>query len=405
MSDAVHTMQSPRTLVISEQPFCLSNGFGVTLSTYFTGWPSDNLMEIHTSAHAVAQHDICPRIHYADIPGHWGRRYALPFFLGKSPTWRGRYSRRWLRRTLGGWQPEVVYSLVISGWTSAYAQWVAHQCQCPWIIHVADDAIERLRNEPNPPTRDLMADAACRLAISHEMKLEYEQRYGLGFGVLHNGAADNLFANERQAVSSANHTPFTIRYLGSILPSHQFNAIEDIAAAVKQLSASGVPIVFEMCGGEWTKEHALPLTDGQSVVYRGAVDREQGFALLKAADLLIIPVSFSPDEFSFVRLSYPTKLPEYLASGTPTLVYGPRGVAPVEFCLRHHVGHAITTRSTNAVSAWLTQAIRDRAALRIKADTDRQWAQQHVSATAVRSQFKTFLTQAITGSSGQSNTH
>lgn len=389
-------MQFPRTLIVSEQPFCLSNGFGVTLSTYFSGWPADNLMEIHTSAHAVAEHDICPRIQYADIPGHWGRRYALPYLLGKSPTWRGRYSARWLHRTLDGWRPDVVYSLLIAGWTAAYAQWVAHECSCPWIIHVADDAIERLRNEPNPPTRDLMADATCRLAISHEMKLEYEKRYGLEFGVLHNGAADDLFAGEVQASPSGDHAPFTIRYLGSILPSHQFNAIEDIAAAVKQLNTAGMPIVFEMCGGEWTKEHALPLTDGQSVLYRGAVDREQGFALLKGADLLIIPVSFSPEEFSFVRLSYPTKLPEYLASGTPTLVYGPRGTAPVEFCLRHQVGHTITQRSVSEVSAWLKQAMNNRNALRSKAGADRQWAQQHVSASAVRNQFRSYLSKAST---------
>ena len=34
--------------------------------------------------------------------------------LGLSPAWRGKFSRRWLDKTLDGWNPDLVYSFAFS---------------------------------------------------------------------------------------------------------------------------------------------------------------------------------------------------------------------------------------------------------------------------------------------------
>ena len=38
--------QLPRTLVVSESPFCQGHGFGVTLGTFFAGWPRERLWRV-----------------------------------------------------------------------------------------------------------------------------------------------------------------------------------------------------------------------------------------------------------------------------------------------------------------------------------------------------------------------
>ena len=153
------------------------------------------------------------------------------------------------------------------------------------------------------------------------MRQEYAHRYGVDSHVLHNGAADDLFADP--GPTDRRDDRFVVRYLGSIVPGQHFSAIEDIAAAVIRLADAGVPVRFEIWGGSWTQQHAETLTDGRAVVYCGAIGKAEGFALLKSADLLVIPVSFDAAAFPKNRLSLPTKLAECLASGTPTLVYGP----------------------------------------------------------------------------------
>ena len=384
----------PRTLIVSEAPFGLNNGFGVTLNTFFNGWAADRLFMLYTRGETATPGDPLDRSAFADVPGHWGRRYAAAFLLGRRPTWRGRYSARWLRRTLRGWRPDVVYTMVFSGETLAFATWAARQLGVPLIAHVADDGLETQKGGVSASIGQLLAGAAARISISEEMRQEYALRYGIDSHVLHNGAADDLFAEPGPA--NNRDECFVVRYLGSIVPGQHFSAIEDIAAAVIRLADAGVPVRFEIWGGCWTRQHAETLTDNRAVVYCGAIGKSDGFALLKSADLLVVPVSFDAASFPKNRLSLPTKLAECLASGTPTLVYGPAGAAPVEFCRRHRVGSFIDERSPDRVAASIRHMVEDRASARAAARPGREFVRQHYTAARARDAFRAIVRGAVT---------
>jgi glycosyltransferase involved in cell wall biosynthesis len=383
----------PRTLIVSEAPFGLNNGFGVTLGTFFSGWADDRLFMLYTRQETNPSGLRRDRSAFAPVPGHAGRRSLLPFLAGRRAEWRGRYSACWLRRTLDGWRPDVVYTMVFSGGTLAYASWIARHFNVPLVAHVADDGLETERGGATTSIADLLARADVRVCISEEMRQEYAKRYGVDSHVLHNGASEDLFAPA--AAAEQRDTEFVIRYLGSIVPSQHFSAIEDIAAAVRSLAGAGLPVRFEIWGGSWTQQHAEKLTDGRAVVYRGVIGQAEGFALLKSADLLTIPISFDAVSFSKNRLSLPTKLAECLASGTPTLVYGPPGAAPVEFCRRHRVGSFIDERSVDRVVACIRQMIDNRSAARVDATPGREFVRQHYSATRARDAFRAILHGAV----------
>ena len=382
----------PRTLVVSEAPFGLNNGFGVTLGTFFSGWADEGLFMLYTREETIPSGLRRERSAHAPVPGHWGRRSALPFFLGQRAEWRGRYSARWLRRTLRGWRPDVVYTMVFSGGTLDYASWIARYFGVPLVAHVADDGLETEKGGAKASIAELLAGADVRVSISEEMRQEYAQRYGVDSHVLHNGASEDLFA--AAGAPEPRDGEFVVRYLGSIVPGQHFAAIEDIAAAVRRLVAAGVPVRFEMWGGSWTRQHAESLVDGRSVVYCGAIGQAEGYALLKSADLLTIPVSFDAQAFAKNRLSLPTKLAECLASGTPTLVYGPAGAAPVEFCRRHRVGSFIDERSVDRLTAHIRHLVENRTAARAAATAGREFVRQHYTATGARDTFRALMCDA-----------
>lgn len=384
----------PRTLVVSEAPFGLNNGFGVTLTTFFSGWAADRLFTLYTREETAPSGAPRDRSAFADVPGQWGRRHSVGFLLGRRPTWRGRYSAHWLRRTLRGWRPDVVYTMVFSGETLAFATWVARHLRVPLIAHVADDGLETQKGGVSASIGQLLAGAAARISISEEMRQEYAHRYGVDSHVLHNGAADDLFAES--GPTACRKDVFVVRYLGSIVPGQHFSAMEDIAAAVIRLADAGAPVRFEIWGGSWTQQHVETLTDGRAVVYRGAIGKADGFALLKSADLLVIPVSFDEASFPKNRLSLPTKLAECLASGTPTLVYGPAGAAPVEFCRRHRVGSFIDERSPDRVAAYIRDMIENRVSARAAAMPGREFVRQHYTAAHARDAFRAIVREAAT---------
>jgi glycosyltransferase involved in cell wall biosynthesis len=109
-----------------------------------------------------------------------------------------------------------------------------------------------------------------------------------------------------------------------------------------------------------------------------------------------LPITFAEEELQLVRFSMPTKLPEYLASGTPTLVYGPRGCAPVEFCIQNQVGIVQSERSVASLVNVLVEVRKDRQEFRNKGDHDQKVAEATVSARAMRERLRTILYEATT---------
>ncbi|MBC7980535.1 MAG: hypothetical protein H7Y36_08235 [Armatimonadetes bacterium] len=358
------------------------------MSTFFSDWPAENLLQLYASPDVEVASGRSRKAVRVWVPGPYARGEAFRYLLGISPAWRGHFSRRWLNKTMDGWMPDLVYAFVYSGETLNYAAWIAKSLGRPLIAHVADDGIENFGRAGGASVRRILSEAQARIVISEEMRVEYERRYELPFEILHNGAAEEFFEGAEFGMNDE----LVVRYLGSVVPNHHFNSIEDIASAVRQFNQSGGKARFEICGGEWTREHGASIADGDAVIYRGAVDRETGRRLLQTADLLVVPVTFDRRDFSSVRFSLPTKVPEYLASGSPTLIYGPEGAAPVEFCRRHNVGSVLTERSVPRLVEFLERLAMDPITLRTKAKEDREYIRQHFSAAAARLKFTSILT-------------
>jgi glycosyltransferase involved in cell wall biosynthesis len=259
------------------------------------------------------------------------------------------------------------------------------------MVHIGDD-VGTLSKVPREELNLIYKGAAVRVAISHEMKLEYEKRFGVPFDVLHNGAADELFVDH--AWDGAKNDAFVIRYIGSLLRAQHWNSIEDIVEAVHELNRRGISMRFEIYCDQWTKKHALALADGEQVVYSGFAPKPRNYELMRSADLLALPATFS-DTLGFYRFSMPTKLPEYLASGTPVLAYGPRGTASIELCLRHELGHVLTERSVPDLIELLTDLVKNREEHRRRAAVVREFTREKFSASAACRTFHGLIERAL----------
>ena len=80
-------------LIITETPPGTPNGFGVTLQNLFEGKKYETIF----TDESFIKYSKPDKVTFAHVPNHRGKRYALPFFQGKNPEWRGHYSRRWLK--------------------------------------------------------------------------------------------------------------------------------------------------------------------------------------------------------------------------------------------------------------------------------------------------------------------
>jgi glycosyltransferase involved in cell wall biosynthesis len=345
----------PNILVVSEQPFSLDNGFGVTLSNLFDGWPQERIACFYTYKYYQSQpfQKFCVFQKPAHVRWHHGRRHAIPMLVGVKPAWRNNYSSLWLKRNLAGYKPSIIYSLVHSEATLLFADWIAHSLRVPHVIHIADDNFSLEKR-----ILDAMQSASMRYVISKQMAEEYNTRYNTNFQVLHNVPADDYFrktsSEPKDLVHSAKAVK-TIRYLGRLHPWLHYNSLQLLRCAIDKCCANGMRWQLELYGS--AEEEILRKSEilSDHVSFHGPVSQSYGIHLLHSADLLVIPLTYQTDLLRTYRLSFPTKLPEYLATGVPILLLSDISCASALFCQEHSAAYCVTTPDIDQIIEVLTR--------------------------------------------------
>jgi hypothetical protein len=95
-----------------------------------------------------------------------------------------------------------------------------------------------------------------------------------------------------------------------------------------------------------------------------------------------------------IRYSMPTKVPAYLVSGTPVLVYGPPEVAQVRYALDRGWGHVVSHRDPAVLRAGIRAVIEDQTLRGHLSRTAQAVAAAEHDAARVRRRFQDVLRQS-----------
>src|SRR5690606_24501897 len=78
------------------------------------------------------------------------------------------------------------------------------------------------------------------------------------------------------------------------------------------------------------------------------------------ADILMLPYDFSPLSLKFIRYSIPTKLPEFMISGTPIIIFAPAETAIVKYSQKNNCARIITENNSGKISEEILELIRNK---------------------------------------------
>ena len=308
-------------MLVTETPPGTPNGFGVTLECMFK--------EIE---HAVVYTDAAFKefgdtLGYllAQVPYHPSGRFLLPFLAGKIPEWRGRYSSYWFKKHLSE-KFSSVYAFVYSNDCMKYAHWIAKKCKLPLVVHLADHSPEFER----PSSAGILRGASKLVCITEEMKSKYERTLGRkDIEVLHNGAeqpCSEIASPSHEPFSEQN--PFVLCFIGGLFSHLHGDCIEDIFEAFSQIRQKFPWVEFHLYGQRQPADFLEDLIRRDGFTHHGIVmPLEKKFEIMEKAHCFIIPSSFKEEKHRDYRYSFPTKLPELIASGRPILSYGPKETA------------------------------------------------------------------------------
>lgn len=439
----------PRVLVVG-QHFDRSSGGGITLSNLFEGWPQDSLAAAAgTQQVADIETDVCANYYVlgstetvwvwplsmvprtltplsgpresggaarkpappADGPagGDSMRSLAIDGLrsLGVLDTLRTTRLSPQLLAWVREFDPDVIYSQLASLPVMALVNDLCDETGVPLALHFMDDWPSTAYGTGllAPPVRrrmrellgSLVGRSTVTLAISDLMAKEYAERYGREFVALHNPVDlerwDSLAAEYAGEAGSGHQGRLDVLYAGRVGTANA-EALGSLASVISAMVAAGDRIALRLFTSDLDRPEVVRMTGLPGVEVNRAVPYSRIPALLATADVLALPLDFDETGARFSRLSMPTKLSEYLASGRPVLVYAPAGSAVAEYARESGWARLVDERDPQELRGALESLLSDEQGLNSMGVAARDAVRQRHDATVVRERLRSALASA-----------
>lgn len=435
MKNSVDISRFPKVLLVTSSSFNGITGTGITLSNLFSGWPHQNLAIVHEDSYKNDK-TICGN-EYKLGPKELIIRFPLSYLLrikqntsnyssqGDSSTSKtsNKYLLKWkIRNLLGGdelfkkkrlsptlanwiryFDPALVYCHFSGLNDIFFINQILSIKDVPLVIHTMDDFFQFqykrglfapiLRFIWNRETVKILRRASKRICISKKMAQNYEKRYKLPFINFFNAIDMELWINYPFEKLRKNGK-FEIRYLGTI-NSKNINNLIAISEVVKEISEKGQHIKFSIYTFPEHVEIYRKYFINNPYIFLDEVPKgDDIIPLLKNADLLFIPVDFTKRSIESTRYSMFTKIPAYMISGTPILMYGPPGIAAVEYALKGKWAYVVTEKNPNLLRHAILRLKSDKELRNHFSNQAQELALHHHDALKIREQFRQELTTA-----------
>lgn len=401
-------MSLPKVLIVN-QPFNKNTGGGITLSNLFCNWERKNLAVACLGYLLTEKLDSTPCNNYYQL-GSKERKWIFPFNLFSRKYYSGAINIKDKTSTkdkvvanksklrvklimeymlpianyigfshfqaktklssefckwLDDFNPGIVYIQASSRESILFSIAVHDYLNRPMVFHMMDDwptligvkgTLKKFwKSKIDKEFRLLLDRADLLLGISDYMCEEYKKRYGKIFITFHNPINLDFWKKAQRKNYELPHNP-TVLYAGRIglgIDKSLRNIAKAVTKVNKELHTNVKFVVQAQEAPVWLKNY-------QNIEYQEFVDYMKLPTIFSKADFLILPYDFSKESMSYIRYSMPTKAPEYMASGTPIIIFSPQDTALVQYAEKHQWAAIVTDDQIDALVEKLTQLLLDK---------------------------------------------
>jgi len=377
----------PKVLIFGEG-FRDMSGPGLTLTSLFKGWPSDRIADAHSSierSDEVTTNHIYPPMR--GITSVWRKqkkslkpKATKPVSVVKEKTNITESKTKIILRTLladklfwyrdgasetlkqiKAFEPDILYVQPSFGNSMAILRLHDYLDGIAMISHVMDDwpgqwsqspnMLERLLTLPETNAfKRILQRSQKKMTICQAMSNEYETRYGGGFVAFQR----LIDIDPPKPIKIGLGKKIKLLYVGRVGVAVTEN-LKLVSKAVEQLSYQDIYIEFVIVTAHKQKAEELGL--GKYLDENAPYLSKDIPSVIRSADILLLPLDFSPQSLRFSRLSMPSKVPEYLCSEKPCLVFASEKTALAQYALENEWGKVVTTNSIEAVTIALKELL------------------------------------------------
>lgn len=434
------TRKYPRVLIIGDH-MDLKSGGGITLQNLFKGWP---LERIFFTSNQIKDEGavICKffyQVGFDETRRPWPFYKFQPYYesgevilenkkkenivVSKKSKYKAHIKKNidFLMHFLGMYY--YIHRVRISG---RYIRWVKKinpdivyaqpnvrilsflldfqkNFDIPMVLHFMDDWPNTMlkpgfsmlywNGKKKSDLKKVIRYAEGRLSISETMGKEYAKRYGYDFVHFHNCIELEKWTNCKKKTYQVG-VKFTVLYAGRIGKGTS-NSVMSLAKAIEKLGQKNLNISFEIQTNELPPDFAQEIEKLEHTCVNPYIAYQKLPEKLCSADLLVLPMDFDKKNLDFIHLSMPTKVPEYMISGTPILVFAPPDTALSQYARAQKWAFIVNENSTKLLYNKIDEIVSNNELRKQYGQRAIELAGKYHNCTIIRENFRKYLNDTM----------
>ena len=323
-------------------------------------------------------------------------RWAIFLWLRELLWFLGRWKSRSLDLFIESFNPDVLlFSIESYSYFNRLNKYIIDRYHPRKVIgYLWDDNFTYKQKPGNLPflmsryflrrqVRGLVSRCDAVLAISPKMKEECDKEFGVDSIVLTKPARES----DGQPYKFSGY-PIRLLYTGSLVIGRD-KTILSLAKVVDQINQDGDHLFLDIyTNTSMSKSYIREISSCRMCSVMGAVSQTQVFAEHEKADVLVFAESMLPSD-NIARLSFSTKITDYLGSGRCILAIGRKDNASIEYFQTENA--AVICTDLSELHSILCELVAKVSKIEEYASLARECGLRNHSRTAVRNTFLKLL--------------
>ena len=274
----------------------------------------------------------------ADLPFNMPKKRHTFFYMCRDLIWKiGRWRSNAIAKFLDEIKPDILYLPVYhSGYMIDVQRYVIKRTKVPVVVHITDELYAYPPHPWSTPMKSLyhmwlrgklqrlIKKAKYGEAFAEDMVQEYQQAFSIPFYLIGKGVdISALQANRDWSVSKVFSFVFTGNYGGE-----RGQALIALAQAIAAQPSPARLCIYSTSRADAETDRKLAETG--VVDLAGAVGASEIGHIQRTADCLVHVEGFSSKSIYETRLSFSTKIIDYLMAMRPILAIGPAEINSIK---------------------------------------------------------------------------
>ncbi len=378
-------METPKVLVVGINPWIDNTGIN-TLINFFDSWDKDALAHIYTRA-KLPNTKICDRFFRISEPkvvksvfrrsiktGEkvknsnitqsntisknklYTKKHHELLSLARELVWKfGKWKTKELKQFLDEFDPDVLFFPVYPcTYMNRLQNFIQKYTGKPSVLYISDDNFSYKSIAKNPISlflrfwlrhqeKELFKNADEIMVISPKQKEEYDKLFRKDCKILTKGIDFSKINYTEKPISS----PVKMIYTGKLIIG-RWLSLAKIAEAMGDINKDSKKLELDIYTTDTLTPKQNKLLNRNGCKVKGSLTLKEVEAIQKDADILVFVESLEKKYKYTARLSFSTKITDYLKNGKCIFAIGDKDIAPIDYFNRYD--SAITATSYHEIN-------------------------------------------------------